>query len=195
LQPVVFSLFHYDFSFAYVEIAAACLLSYWLIVYEKSSISVHEYYRVKLATAFYHEDTREMALKELPDRPKLLVNTTLNNFVSLSDGRSAHHFLLSKNRCGSHYTGFIGSEKHPQDPKIKPPIETERDYKDMMLSTAMALSGAAVANRFGAAADNYPALIRSAITLSVSFFNFGMAAWAPRPDGGYLKRFSFSGKF
>ncbi len=56
-----------------VEIGALCLLVFWLSVFINSSISMHEYYRIKLANAFYHPDAIDIRLQNLPDRPKLLV--------------------------------------------------------------------------------------------------------------------------
>ncbi len=69
------------------------------------------------------------------------------------------------------------------------PVETVRDYHSMRLSTAMAISGAAVANKFGTYSDQYPAPIRFLLTLSVAFFNFGLGLWVTRPDGGHFGLF------
>lgn len=151
-------------------------------------ISMHRFYRDRLAGAFLRaagKGDRGLKLAELrPEAgaawaPYPLINTCLNLF-SLKDkidknnkkdkidnkykdfkgARSTDYFLLSPLYCGSKLTGYVDTQVP--------------GYKNMTLSTAVAVSGAAVNPHMGERSNRL-------LTFFMSLFNLRLGYWALNP--------------
>eukprot|EP01103_Thecamoeba_quadrilineata_P011039 TRINITY_DN2552_c0_g1_i1.p1 TRINITY_DN2552_c0_g1~~TRINITY_DN2552_c0_g1_i1.p1 ORF type:complete len:1001 (+),score=194.30 TRINITY_DN2552_c0_g1_i1:107-3109(+) len=95
------------------------------------------FFRLRLQKAFYYNGA-DVELKDLPERPIYLCNTTLNG-IQLPAGESMSHchFLISKYIVGSAVTGY------------RRIIDLGTGMQQMTLSMAMGLSGAAVSIEMG----------------------------------------------
>ena len=144
-------------------------------------LTMHRYYRDRIASAFLRAAGREgprLCLHQLADRsnchaPYPLINTCLNLRIeddpAIKGALSSDYFLLSPLRCGSNLTGWASTNKPP--------------YDTLRLVTAIAASGAALSPAMGTRTNRFTAFLMTVL-------NLRLGHWMPNPKrlGGRLAR-------
>jgi len=134
-------------------------------------LSSHMFYNFRLKDAYLwfertpskiYELSQGSSAKKWGSAPYPLINTTLNlmgkdNYKGL---KSCDYFMFSPLYSGSKLTGYIASDKN--------------EYKNMTLSTAMTISGAAVNSNMGYKSNRYLAFI-------MTLLNVRLGYWALNP--------------
>jgi len=146
--------------------------SWWVDV---NSTSLHGFYRDRLSETFLFRcnagdciessDSLKLSNLNLGNAPYHLINVTLNLAGSENPelhGRSSDFFILAKQYCGSHRTGYVRTKL----------LETKEPH--LNLGTAMAISGAAAAPNMGTST------IKPLVFL-MAMLNIRLGYWLPNP--------------
>jgi len=155
---------------------AIVLLLWSFLFVSANALSMHNFYRDRLAKAFlFRTDAQQRSVDSSID-PKLtglsteigpfhLVNTTLNTTVfpeRFRKGRHAEPFFLSSLYTGSRITGYCQTS------------QLENHQKDVSFSTAVATSGAAVSSHMGVHSN-------PALRFILSVLNIRLGYWIINP--------------
>ncbi len=146
----------------------------WLMLFNLNWISLHRYYRKRLAETYLLRRGKESAVDPQPlselcscneRAPYHLINAAVNlpgSKESELRGRNADFFLLSRHFCGSPLLGYAKTGALEQkDPRLD-------------LGTAMALSGAAASAHMGA-------MTFGGFVFWMSLLNIRLGYWLPNP--------------
>jgi hypothetical protein len=148
-------------------------------------LTMHRFYRDRLADAYLKtagKDCPDLKLSEIkPEEsskiwgcaPYPLINTCLNVLDKEDDNfkgtKTCDYFLLSPLYCGSVLTGYIETSNW--------------GYRGMTLSTAVAISGAALNPNMGLNSNRFMAFF-------MTLFNLRLGYWTVNPKGGnFFKTF------
>ncbi|WP_199609716.1 patatin-like phospholipase family protein [Flocculibacter collagenilyticus] len=154
-----------------------------------NNVSLHRMYRDRLMEAFMPQaeplkansaeenmyrwrpatDANKFKLSDIKTKPYHIVNTTLvltNSKNAKYRGRGGDNFILSPKRCGSNATGWQKTAKYMGN--------------KMTLSTAMAISGAAVNPHTGVAGHGITRNI--VVSFLMGFLNIRLGFWATHPN-------------
>jgi hypothetical protein len=162
---------------AVLLIPEAIVLLLWSFLFvSANALSMHNFYRDRLAKAFlFRTDTTQRSVDSSID-PKLtelsreigplhLINTTLNTTKfpeKFRKGRHAEPFFLTSLFSGSRITGYCRTS------------DLEEEQKDASLSTAVATSGAAVSSHMGVHSN-------PALRFILSVLNIRLGYWIINP--------------
>lgn len=156
---------------------AVLLLLFWSFVFvSANALSMHNFYRDRLAKAFlFRTDTKQDSVDSSIDPrmtelsaeigPFHLINTTLNTTQfpeNFRKGRHAEPFFVSSLFSGSRITGYCRTS------------QLEEQQKDASLSTAVATSGAAVSSHMGVHSN-------PALRFILSVLNIRLGYWIINP--------------
>jgi hypothetical protein len=149
-------------------------LIYWLRFVDANQISLHRYYRNRLAETYLLRRGKPAALDPQPlsqlrsanaKAPYHLINATVNLPGSKDPelrGRNSDFFLFSRHFCGSPLLGYRETEKM----EVKEP--------GLDLGTAMAVSGAAASAYMGT-------LSVKGVAFWLALLNVRLGYWLPNP--------------
>ena len=155
----------------------AGVLLFWSFVFvSANALSMHNFYRDRLAKAFLFRTDVDQKTIDASIDPKLtelskeigpfhLVNTTLNTSEfpqEFRKGRHAEPFFLSSLFSGSRITGYCTTD------------QLEKAQKDINLSTAIATSGAAASSQMGV-------FTTPALRFILSVLNIRLGYWLINP--------------
>lgn len=171
----------YAIALLYVAVATGLIFA-WILasLFYPNANSLHGLYRGRLGEAFCvpwaKEHSLEMKLSQINTRqaPVHLINTALNIQASKSvneRGRNADFFAFSNAYVGSAATGYAATPCY------------EKVERQLDVSSAMAISGAAASSNMGAQS------IRP-LTFTLALLNIRLGAWLSNPmigNGGIWK--------
>lgn len=172
-------------EYAYLVLLGA-LFVYTNMFVDANGLSLHNFYRDRLSEAFIFRHDRASDSVDNSVDPKLtdlgksgvgplhLVTTTLNTKVfpeNFRKGRQGEPFLLSPLYFGSRITGYSVTE------------DLEDEQPDVMLSTAIATSGAAVSSNMGTQTTAVLRLILSVLNIRLGYWLLNPMATASAGPG------------
>ncbi len=185
----LFGYWTFDFSYGLIvlDFLIICALLILTGFFANPNIlSMHRFYRDRLASAFLKpasKGSEVLRLNELNQgtiaedwgmAPYPLINTCLNLMGERDEGfkgtKASDYFLLSPLFCGSKRTGYLETKSS--------------GYRTMTLSTAVAVSGAALNPSMGTKTNRF-------LSFFMTLFNLKLGYWALNPTARMKSRITW----